>query len=198
MKLLLNPITTQKIANLKKFSHTPLKHRFCLVICCLLSCRHFGAAGIKFSLNPTTAQKMTNLQKTVFWYISSVLHFGNSTIHISLNPLLNKRCSICKILLHLYESSFLPRFLVLCIRTTFCSSYVKILAEPNCGPKDGQFIKHCHTPLNHRFQLHLWCLPSERHFETLTVKLSLINAITTQKLEDFQNSVTWYRIIVFI
>ena len=36
--------------------------------------------------------------------------------------------------------SFLPRFLVLCIRTIFCSSYVKIVAQPNCGPKDGQFI----------------------------------------------------------
>ena len=159
--MLLNPITTQKIANLKKFSHTPLKHRFCLVICCLLSCRHFGAAGIKFSLNPTTAQKMTNLQKTVFWYISSVLHFGNSTIHISLNPLLNKRCSICKILLHAYESSFLPRFWRFASQRHFAALTLRFTLNPNCGPKDGQFIKHCQTPLNHRFQLDLWCLPSE-------------------------------------
>ena len=45
-------------------------------------------------------------------------------------------------MLHASESSFLPRFLVLYIRTTFSRSYVKILAEPNCGPKDSQFIKH--------------------------------------------------------
>ena len=55
VKLLLNPITTQKIANLKKFGHTPPNHRVCLVICCLLSSRHFGAFSVEFSLNPTTA-----------------------------------------------------------------------------------------------------------------------------------------------
>ena len=38
-------------------------------------------------------------------------------------------------MLHPSECSFLPRFFVLCIRTTFCRSYVKILAEPNCGQK---------------------------------------------------------------
>ena len=37
----------------------------------------------------------------------------------------------------------------------------------------------------------------EPHFETLTVKLSL-NAITTQKIADFQNSVTCHTIIVVI
>ena len=63
------------------------------------------------------------------------------------------------------------------------------LAKPNCGPKDGQFVKHCQTPLNYRFQLNLWCLPSERHFEALTLKLS-IYAIMAQKMADLQNSVT--------
>jgi len=42
---------------------------------------------------------------------------------------------------HASEASFLPRFLVLFITTTFCRSYVKILAEPDCDAKDGQFIK---------------------------------------------------------
>ena len=79
----------------------------------------------------------------------------------------------------------------------FAALTLRFTLNPNCGPKDGQFIKHCHTPLNHRFQLDLWCLPSERHFKTLTVKLSL-NAITTQKIADFQNFVTCHRIIVFI
>ena len=45
-------------------------------------------------------------------------------------------------MLHASESSFLPRFLVLCIRMTFSCSYVKILAEPYCSTKDGEFIKH--------------------------------------------------------
>ena len=44
-------------------------------------------------------------------------------------------------------------------------------------------------PLNHRFQLDLWCLPSERHFKAFTVKL-LLNAITTKKIADFQISAT--------
>ena len=156
------PIATQKITNLKKFGHTPPNHRYCLAICCLLSSRHFGAFSVKFLLNRTTAQKMTNLQKSVRRLIIIFLNLSYGSYYQSfilelvrytsrLTPLLNKRCSICKILLHLYESSFLPRFLVLCIRTTVCSCYVKILAEPNCGPKNGQFIKHCHTPMNHRF-----------------------------------------------
>ena len=93
-------------------------------------------------------------------------------------------------MLYASESSFWPRCLVLCIRTTFCRSFVKILAEPNCGSKDGQFIKHWHTPLNQRFQLDLWYLPSERHFEALTVKL-LLNAIKTKNIAAFQDSVTY-------
>ena len=66
----------------------------------------------------------------------------------------------------------------------------------DCGPEHGQFVKHWHTFVNHRDQLTLWCLPSERHFEAVTVKLSL-NAITTKKIADFQNSVTRLLIIVF-
>ena len=67
----------------------------------------------------------------------------------------------------------------------------------DCGPEHGQFVKHWHTFVNHRDQLTLWCLPSERHFEAITVKLSL-NAITTKEIADFQNSVTCLLIIVFI
>ena len=64
-----------------------------------------------------------------------------------------------------------------------------ISSERYYCPQDGQFAKHCQTPLNHRFQLDLWRLPLERHFEALTVKFSL-NAITTNKIEDFENGVT--------
>ena len=78
---------------------------------------------------------------------------------------------------------------MLFIIVTFLSIYGEVLADPYYCPQDGQFAKHCQTPVNHRFQLDLWCLLSERHFEAVTVKLSL-NAITTKKIADFQNSVT--------
>ena len=84
--------------------------------------------------------------------------------------------------LHVFESSFWPCFFVLSIIVTFWSFYGKVLAEPYYCPRDGQFAKHCQTPVNHRFQLDLWCLPSERHFEAVTVKLSL-NAIPTKKMQ---------------
>ena len=64
-----------------------------------------------------------------------------------------KDAQFIKKFLHLSESSFWPRFFVLSFIITFYSSYVKILVEPNCGQKDGQFIKHWHTSLNDRFQL---------------------------------------------
>ena len=78
---------------------------------------------------------------------------------------------------------------MLSIIVTFLSFYGEVLAEPYYCPQDGRFAKHCQTPVNHRFQVDLWCLPSERHFEAVTVKLSL-KAITTKKIADFQNSVT--------
>ena len=52
-------------------------------------------------------------------------------------------------------------------------------------------------PENHRSLLLLLCLPSERHFGVLTVKLSL-NPIMTKMMADLQNSVTRPLIIVFI
>ena len=105
---------------------------------------------------------------------------------------------MCKVLSHASQSSHSPRFLVLFIKRTFWNSYFKILVEPHYEGNDDQFAKYCQTLRNHRFQLTfvnhryqltLWCLPSERHFEAVTVKLSL-NAITTKKIADFQNSVT--------
>ena len=44
-------------------------------------------------------------------------------------------------------------------------------------------------PQNHRSLLLLLCLPSERHFGALTMKLSL-NPIMTQMMGDLQNCVT--------
>ena len=86
---------------------------------------------------------------------------------------------------------------MLFIIVTFWSFYGEVPAKRYYCPQDVQFAKHCQKPLNPRFQLDLRCLPSERHFEAVTVKLSL-NAITTKKIADFQNSVTRLLIIVFI
>ena len=109
---------------------------------------------------------------------------------MSLNPVTKQKIrNLEKKILHVSQSSFWPCFLVLSIIGTFWSFYDEVLAEPYYFPQDGQFAKHCQTPLNHRFQLDLGCLPSERHFEAVTVKLSL-NAITTKKIADFQNSFT--------
>ena len=83
VKLLLNTITTQTIANLKKIGHTPPNHHFCLVNCCLLSSRHFGAFSVKLLLIPTTAQKMTNLQKSVRRLIIIFLSLSYGTYHQS-------------------------------------------------------------------------------------------------------------------
>ena len=79
--------------------------------------------------------------------------------------------------------------MVLFIIVTFWSFYGEVPAERYYCPQDVQFAKNCQKPLNPRFQLDLRCLPSERHFEVVTVKLSL-NAITTKKIADFRNSVT--------
>ena len=99
-----------------------------------------------------------------------------------------------KIILHVSEFSFWSCFLVLFIIVTIWSFYGEVPAERYYCPQDVQFAKNCQKPLNTRFQLDL---PSERHFEVVTVKLSL-NAITTKKIADFQNSFTRLLIIVFI
>ena len=64
VKFSLNPITTQKIANLKN-SLTPLNHRFQLAIMGLSKGRHFGDLTMKSSLNSITTQIMTCLQTAV-------------------------------------------------------------------------------------------------------------------------------------
>ena len=82
-----------------------------------------------------------------------------------------------KLILHVSVFSFWPFFLVLFITVTFCSFYGEVPAERYYRPQDVQFARNCQKPPNPRFQLNLRCLPSERHFEVVTVKLSL-NAIT--------------------
>ena len=89
-----------------------------------------------------------------------------------------------KIILHVSEFSFWPCFLVLFIIVTFCSFYGEVSAERYYRPQDVQFARNCQKPPNPRFQLDLRCLSSERHFEVVTVKLSLY-AITTNIIVTF-------------
>ena len=120
-------------------------------------------------------------------------------------PWIANVCCLSSLLSNAAESSFSGSILLLIISATFWSSYCEICAKRkrwpicqilslasksfDCGPKNGQFVKHWHSFVNHRYQLTLWCLPPERHFEAVTVKLSL-NVITTKEIADFQNSVT--------
>ena len=94
------------------------------------------------------------------------------------------------------KSSFLASLTLLIIRATFWSCYNKILTEIHYNPKDSQFKKYCHTPLNHRFQLVTTGLSSERHFGDLTMKSSL-NSITTQITTYLQTAVRRLKIISF-
>lgn len=56
--------------------------------------------------------------------------------------------------------------------------------------------KHCHTPLNHRFQLVLWSLSLERLFRFLTLKSS-VKLITTQIKDNLHNAVRRLQMLVF-
>ena len=80
-----NPIPAQKMTNLQNTVRhliiivlslfSLLIIRACLVICCLLSSRHFGTFSEEFSLNPLTVkmslnsvtnQKICNLEKKIY------------------------------------------------------------------------------------------------------------------------------------
>ena len=71
-------------------------------------------------------------------------------------------------------------------RWSICAYHVSSILEQHSR---GLLEKYYHKPPNYRSLLLLSCLPSKRHFEALTAKLSL-KTITTKKIADFQNSVT--------
>ena len=204
----LNPVTNQKMSNLQNI-FTRLWIFVLTLFCCAFDPSHISELLRWNSLWTLLLHKRCPVCKnSVRRFIIIVLSLSYDAYHQSVTFKLTYGKNVAKphnkpkdaqfaklCMLHASESSFLPTFLELCIKTTFCRSYVKILAEPNCGPEDGQFTKHWH--MHHRFQLDLWCLPSERHFEALSAKLSL-NAIKTKNIAAFQNSVTWPWIILFI
>ena len=77
-------------------------------------------------------------------------------------------------------------FCLLIIRASIWRPYDKNLAKP-C---------YCQTPLTLRFHLVFWCLSSNRHFGTLTLKF-LLNPITKETITNLQNAVKRLGIIVF-
>ena len=105
--------------------------------------------------------------------------------------------------------------MVLTIRTTLWSSYVKLPLNAITTKRiadfqnsvtrlwiivfiknDDQFAKYCQTPRNHRFQKVICCWSSQRHFGALTVKFAL-NPIVAQNMANFQNTVTGVFFTVF-
>ena len=68
-------------------------------------------------------------------------------------------------------------FCLLIIRASIWRPYDKNLAKP-C---------YCQTPLTLRFHLVFWCLSSNRHFATLTLKF-LLNRITKETITNLQNT----------
>ena len=90
----------------------------------------------------------------------------------------------------------LSLFFLLIIRASIWSPYGKNVAKPRQDQKDDQCAKYCHTPLNLRIHLVFWCLSSNRHFGTLTLKF-LLNPITKETMTNLQNTVKRLGIIVF-
>ena len=92
----------------------------------------------------------------------------------------------------------IPRslFFLLIIRASIWSPYGKNVAKPRQDQKDDQCAKYCHTPLNLRIHLVFWCLSSNRHFGTLTLRF-LLNPITKETMTNLQNTLKRLGIIVF-
>ena len=105
------------------------------------------------------------------------------------------RWPVWKILSHASEPSFSATSIVLTISRTLWSSYLEIVTLPYYGAKDGRFAKFCHTPLNRRFYLVIWCLSSESHFGALSMKFSL-HRIAAQTMTYLQNTIKRPGIIV--
>lgn len=80
-----------------------------------------------------------------------------------------------------FKASLLATVMVLIIKATFWRPYWEILTSRYFEAKDGQYSNNCHTPLNNRFQVVLWCLSSRKHFGTSTWNF-LLKPITTKNM----------------
>ena len=70
-------------------------------------------------------------------------------------------------------------------------SFLHIITASIWRPYDKKLAKpcYCQTPLTLRFHLVFWCLSSNRHFGTLTLKF-LLNPITKETMTNSQNTGT--------
>ena len=114
----------------------------------------------------------------------------------SLNPITAQKITNFQNTVRRLIIILLSLFFLLIIRASIWSPYGKNVAKPRQDQKDDQCAKYCHTPLNLRIHLVFWCLSSNRHFGTLTLKL-LLNPITKEKMTNLQNIVKRLGIIVF-
>ena len=104
----------------------------------------------------------------VFWCLSSNPHFGPITLKFLLNPITketmtNLQNTIKRLGIIVFWKSFANDH-----QSDIQNFYYKIRAEPNCGPKYGQFPTHSHKPFSVKF---------------------LPNQITTHKMARFENIV---------
>ena len=155
---------------------------------------HYEPKDAQFAKNFYTS---LNLRvDLVFWCFPSQSHFGAFTVKFSLNLITGQK--IANLQNTVRRLIIIPPslFFLLIIRASIWSPYGKSLAEPRQDQKDDQFAKYCHTPLSLRFHLVFWCLSSNRHFGTLTLKL-LLNPITKEKMTNLRNIVKRLGIIVF-
>ena len=114
----------------------------------------------------------------------------------SLNPLTAQKIANLQNTVRRLIIILLSLFFLLIIRASIWSPYDKNLPYPCYDQKGDKFGKYCQTPLSLPFHLVFWCLSSNRHFGTLTLKL-LLNAITKEKMTNLQNIVKRLGIIVF-
>ena len=70
------------------------------------------------------------------------------------------------------------------------------ISDPRLDQKDDQCARYCHTRFNLQIHLVLLCLSLKRHFGTLALKI-LFNPITKEMMTNLQNTIKRFGIIVF-
>ena len=126
--------------------------------------------------------------------LSSKWNFRAVSVKFSLNPIPAQKMTNLKKTVRRLIIIVLSLFFLLIIRASIWRPYGKNLADPRYDQKDDQFAKYCHTLL--RIHLVIWCLLSNRHFQTITWKF-LLNPITKETMTNLQNTVKRRGIIVF-
>ena len=120
---------------------------------------------------------------------SSEWHFGAVIVKFLLNLIIAQKLANWQNTVRRLIIILLSLFFLLIIRASIWSPYGKNLSEHCYYQKDDQFAEYCHTPLSLPFHLVFWCLSSNRHFGTLTLKF-LLNPVTKESMTNMQNTLT--------